>query len=306
MGGDLEAIKAQSWVNAELSSLRCKETSSRERVPFAIGVKTNRFYHATRARAMWEAYGHRLGHAVTFVSDGAMTEMEPGPFSVAVVEDHIDSRRKKAYVPPWRDPTVKTDEIDPFSLPQLTRRVAALVEVMYDCWHDRTDWYLIVDDDTFVRPGNVEQIISKLDPSIPQLLGVPTAADQFTRPAHQVKFGPSIHCGGSFIILSRGLVNQLVKYTRRCLAGPPRTTLAWYWDEVEFLGRCVWEFFRLNCTEPARLPVSKGELELGVALKVERKEEFDDLATYVQNSLNGKWKRLPFASLHPVEAAQMR
>jgi len=209
-------------------------------------------------------------------------------------------------VPPWRDSSVDPDEIDPFALPQLTRRVAALVEAMYSCWGNAADWFLIADDDTFVRPGFLESALEHLDAGEVHLLGMPTSSDRFVLPAHQQQHGASTHCGGSSVLLSRGLMARLVGHIEFCLAGPPRTTLSWYWDEVELLGRCLYEVLRVNCSEPPRRPVEAGELSLGLMMSVRTAAEFEALKDYVDGDLGGKWERLPFATLHPVEAGQMR
>merc|ERR1711862_993692 len=92
--------------------------------------------------------------------------------------------------------------------------------------------------------------LAKLDPSKLYLLGHPMSSDQFARQDHQQHFGPSAHCGGgSGVILSHAMVTSFIGHVLHCIEGPPRTTLAWYWDEVELLGRCVYEYLRLNCTD---------------------------------------------------------
>lgn len=289
-----------------LPSLKCHLPDAPTHPRLVVGVKTTRFYHSTRAKALWEAWGQQLGHALIFVTDGPMQEAADWPASVIVVEDIIDASRTEAYVPPWRVDGEDPDDVDPFRLPQLTRRVAAVLEAAQYCWGKQVRWFLLVDDDTFVRPDLLLKVLTGVDDTKPQLLGKPTSSDQFTLPAHMERFGPSVHCGGSNILLSWPLLDKVVDFAEGCLAGPGRTTLAWYWDEVELLGRCVYEQLHLNCSLPPNLPRLEGELDLGLMMSVSDVEDYNSLDAYVKTRLEGLWERLPIATLHPVEAPYMR
>mmetsp|Transcript_10028 Transcript_10028/g.22471 ORF Transcript_10028/g.22471 Transcript_10028/m.22471 type:complete len:366 (-) Transcript_10028:6-1103(-) len=291
--------------------IRCRDPAAPARFPLAVGVKTNRFYHATRAVALWEAWGHLVGHGLIFVSDAPLLEAEEGGWSAStvVVEDAIDDARQAAYVPPWREGGEDPKKIDPFALPQLTRRVAALAEALLFCFAEAADWFAIVDDDTFVRPALLSASLLRL-PSPekePQLLGVPTSSDRFTLAEHKEKYGSSMHCGGgSGVILSRSLLSGLGRILTACLDGPARTTLAWYWDEVELLGRCVYETYQLNCSEPAELQGSSEASNLGLMLGIRGQSELRELEAHVQKKLGGKWESLNIATLHPIPAEWMK
>ena len=102
------------------------------------------------------------------------------------------------------------------------------------------------------------------------------------------------------MLLSRGLALGLVHYTERCILGPPRTTLAWYWDEVEFLGRCVYEVAEINCSLP-----TNARQEPVVLFSVREESEWHILRSFVEEELQGRWSELNFATLHPVEAERM-
>merc|ERR1739848_414523 len=108
---------------------------------------------------------------------------------------NVDTHRAEAYLPPWRLKGSDAEDVDPFSLPQLVRRVAGLVSQMYECWHNTADWYAVVDDDSFVRVRELDSYLrhSGLDPRGFHLLGVPVSSEQFTRPHHWHRFGGSWH-----------------------------------------------------------------------------------------------------------------
>merc|ERR1712232_1267236 len=110
--------------------------------------------------------------------------------SVVVVENDVDDEREEAYKPPWRDRNTDPDTTDPTELPQLTRRVAALVEAMVTCWASRADWFIVVDDDTFVRPGILTEVLVNEDTGDLRMMGIPISSDAFALPVHQSLHGP--------------------------------------------------------------------------------------------------------------------
>mmetsp|Transcript_67273 Transcript_67273/g.161255 ORF Transcript_67273/g.161255 Transcript_67273/m.161255 type:complete len:404 (+) Transcript_67273:102-1313(+) len=297
-------------VNWELSRLHCKtssetSTSASSSPPsLVVGVKTTRFYHGSRAQVQWRSWTHKMHDAVIYATDGAFPEAEPWPASVLVVDDEVDLARESAYVPPWRRGGADSKQVDPYALPSLTLRVAALATAMYECWGNASSWFMIVDDDTFVRPELILAAVASLDAGEMHLLGIPSHSDSFSTASHLARFGPSLHCGGSNIVMSRALLEHVAAYAPICLHGPGRTTLPWYWDEVELLGRCVYETLRLNCSVPPQLPGADAQ---GLYLMMQSKGESDvnTLSEYVRANLDGAWDRLPIATLHPIGPVDM-
>eukprot|EP00929_Paragymnodinium_shiwhaense_P063914 TRINITY_DN31989_c0_g1_i2.p1 TRINITY_DN31989_c0_g1~~TRINITY_DN31989_c0_g1_i2.p1 ORF type:complete len:394 (+),score=68.48 TRINITY_DN31989_c0_g1_i2:140-1321(+) len=286
----------------------------------AIGVKTTNHYHKTRAAASFGAWG-RQSELLMFVTDkfeqpdSTATDDLPwhGHAETVLVETQADSQRQIPYLPPWRQGGQKASDIDPMSLPRLVRRVAELLKKMLECWGDQADWFFIVDDDTFVRVDRMQETIRSLglDASVPHLLGAPVFSEQFTRKRHWREHGASSHCGGGAgVLLSRGLLRDLVPKIELCLEGEPRTTLFWYWDEVELLGRCVYEFFRINCTDmesavretSSRTPDSEGPpLLWGI-----REGDWDLVPHLVESKATAAWKSMSTLTMHPVTADRQR
>ena len=215
---------------------------------FAVGIKTCGHYHATRTRAAYEAWARHVPRRI-FASDARNVDDPRVDRDTAVFRD---IPRAAPYEPPWArdDYDPDTDTTNPFTLPQLTRRVADLVERLHDRFAPLgTQWFLIVDDDTFVRVPALRRYLARLDPAVPQLLGAPTASDKFATPDSKARLGRSFHCGGGGgVLLSRALMASFRARVAECLSGTPHTTLFWYWDEVELLGRCLYDFERVNCT----------------------------------------------------------
>lgn len=96
----------------------------------------------------------------------------------------------------------------------LTKKLSEILKALHDRFIDEVDWFLITDDDTFVRVRPLQAFLSHLDPSQPHLIGGPVPTLPFLVDEDLKKFGVSYHCGGgSGIIMSRAtLVMQLAQY----------------------------------------------------------------------------------------------
>jgi hypothetical protein len=104
---------------------------------------------------------------------------------------------------------------------------------------DKVDWFLISDDDTFVRVAPLRAYLSHLNHNKPHLIGGPVSSLQFLLEHDLKRYGPSAHCGGgSGIVMSRETLRRLRPHVDACLTAK-HTLLNWYWDEVEF-ARCIY------------------------------------------------------------------
>ena len=109
-------------------------------------------------------------------------------------------------------------------------------------------WFLVVDDDTFVRVSALRHYLSRLDHRAPLIVGGVVPSDKFVT-RDRDGLGPSLHCGGgSGFALSRAALERVLPHLTSCLAAR-YTTLWWYWDEIE-LGRCLFHHLGINCTSP--------------------------------------------------------
>ena len=225
---------------------------------FALGLKTCKFFHDNRLKAVYQGWASRVQHRV-FGTDAMVQDPEIPSGEVVVVPDNRDS----PYYPPWSqnfegDP----DEIDPFSLPLLTAKMGGILEALWDRFEDKVDWFVVADDDTFIRVKPLQAYLSRLDHTQPLFIGTPVPSDQFLRPADLQRLGPSMHCGGGAgLIFSKAALRQLRPHIDACLQAH-HTILYWYSDEVEF-ARCLYEVAGLNCTSP--MPTWGGEVPGGMS-----------------------------------------
>ena len=204
---------------------------------FALGIKTCRFYHSTRLRALRAAWGHRVPlNRTVFGTDGALPEYAE---QALVVED---VPRDAPYRPPWaQEFSGSADDIDPFSLPRLTTRLYAMLRELHSRHANgaapgAVQWFVIVDDDTFVRVAALRHFLSFLDHTQPLSVGGLVPSDKFVVRDDNPRLGASVHCGGGAgFALSRAALERVLPHLDACLRAR-YTTLYWYWDEVE-LGR---------------------------------------------------------------------
>lgn len=78
------------------------------------------------------------------------------------------------------------------------------------------DWYIMIDDDSYIFLDNLKPVLDRLDPALDHYLGAPT---NFIGCDGVKKWGDSIYFahGGSGIVLSRGALTKMVKGIDGCL-----------------------------------------------------------------------------------------
>lgn len=238
----------------------------------AVAIKTCGAYQRTRLRTMlkswaWQAKPMRVIATDQPIVSKAVAENETVimgdvEYSETVTdEEYIGwlgeprflreaaSPRVAAYVPQWRerDELVRRAQAKRQDIPPaITRRVARALEVLYDAFAERAEWYLIVDDDTFVRFGPLRAYLATLNASTPMMVGTPVDSHQFLTSAAIASHGESTHCGGPSWAISRAALALLRPRLAECLRARD-VRLAWYYDEVT-LGRCLHSMLGLRCT----------------------------------------------------------
>ena len=176
---------------------------------------------------------------------GTMSDM-PGEMTIYLKESAFDRvelhgplpPREQPHVPEWRGgPAVA----EPHELPSLTRRTAGLLQAGHRRLRHRVDWYVVLDDDTFLRVDVLRGLLAQLDPGRPLMIGSPVDSSPFLRPADIEVHGMSRHCGGgSAWVMSRALMDTLVPRLDSCLEAR-HTRRWWYHDEVEIgRARAAW------------------------------------------------------------------
>ena len=131
--------------------------------------------------------------------------------------------------------------------PALTRRVARGLALLYDRFHgdNAVDWFLIADDDTFVRWRPLRAYLATLDARRPMMVGAPVPSERFLTRAARARRGGTTHCGGNAWALSAPALAALRPALARCVAARD-VVLSWYYDEI-VLGRCLHELLGLEC-----------------------------------------------------------
>eukprot|EP00941_MAST-03F_sp_MAST-3F-sp1_P000261 g261.t1 len=211
-----------------------------------MGVKTCQFY-SERLRAVEDSYGYLVKRRI-FGSDGE--NPDPTLNIRTVVEPDWT---EKVYIPPWahefKESGKTLDDVKPTDLPQLKKKLMTILKTLHDRFIEEVDWFLIVDDDTYVRVKPLEAYLSKLNPEEKWLIGSRVPSFPHLLREDYDRLGSSTHCGGGAgFILSRAALRAFYSRIDDCLASK-HTLLHWYWDEVEF-ARCMWDYFGVECMEP--------------------------------------------------------
>jgi hypothetical protein len=89
------------------------------------------------------------------------------------------------------------------------------VRVLYEKY-PQADWFIMIDDDTYIFLSNLEHYVKDLDPNEPHYLGF---RNMFRGCDGVKKFGdgPLFAHGGSGIIMSRKAVEMLLPYVDKCI-----------------------------------------------------------------------------------------
>ncbi len=106
------------------------------------------------------------------------------------------------------------------SMQKLARGLVMLVQMIaQSSYKDEIQWIMVMDDDTFVSPPNLELLISKYDAKRPLMIGQSTCGVGF--------------CGGAGYAISRALFNQFPSFIEKC---QPRPGVS---ESDQFVPQCI-------------------------------------------------------------------
>jgi len=89
------------------------------------------------------------------------------------------------------------------SMQKLARGLAMLVEkINQSSDKNEIQWIMVMDDDTFVSPPNLESLVSEYDAQHPFMIGQATCGQGF--------------CGGAGFVISKALFNQFPSFIKEC------------------------------------------------------------------------------------------
>lgn len=105
---------------------------------------------------------------------------------------------------------------------------------------DKYDWFIRIDDDSYLHMANLEPFLRKLDPNIPLMIG----SAGFGRSNEDLVEPNMTYCmGGTGIIFSRRLLFDIGPHLASCATGDIFTEH----EDIE-LGRCIWRRLGISCT----------------------------------------------------------
>lgn len=193
-----------------------------------IGVITSEKYLLTRAKTAFDTWGKKVDNIVFFVGAGCKID-HPGLLKMKVV---------KLPVPDNEYPPQK--------------KVFAMLKYMATNYIDQYHWFVRADDDVYIRDSQLQELLSKLDPSKKLYIGHPG----YGKPSNQgqLKLEPNeVYClGGPGVLFSRELLKALNPNLDFCLDAVDhydfKSSYLWYNEDVE-LSLCISRTLNIQCSQ---------------------------------------------------------
>jgi chondroitin sulfate synthase len=112
---------------------------------------------------------------------------------------------------------------------------------MYDNYLNDFDWFMRADDDLYIKPERLEELLRSLDSGKAHLIGQAGLGN--TLEYGQLSLGEGNYCmGGPGVIVSRETLSLVAPHLESCLLNLLTTH-----EDVE-LGRCIRQHVGITCT----------------------------------------------------------
>ena len=158
-----------------------------------VGVLTQQAYLSTRAKFLYETWGNKMDKLVFFVGEDCV-------------------------VPPDLSylPVIKLKGVPDEVYPPL-KKTFAVMTYMYDHFLGQYNWFIRADDDVYIRPNKLKQLLSNMAPSEKIYLGRGgTGRKEDIDRLHLLP--QELYCmGGPGIILSMAALRELGPHLDMCL-----------------------------------------------------------------------------------------
>ncbi|KAJ3074674.1 hypothetical protein HDU98_010564 [Podochytrium sp. JEL0797] len=186
---------------------------------FSIGVGSQWIVHDVVSGANHDS-DSAAGDSSQYPPDVSGDKKRAIDAAVLAIAQHPSIKSKDSLVPDWKSPGWKSDANK--NLPGLKK--------LYETF-PQSDWYMMIDDDTYVFLDNLMDHLNSLDPNEPIYTG---RATSFVGCDGVIEHGdgPAFGHGGSGYILSRAAMRKLMsKFTHlnkkysSCWAGDIRVAL---------------------------------------------------------------------------------
>ena len=172
------------------------ETGTREQL--FVGVLTQGEYLLTRAKAVYETWGGQVDKLVFFVGEDCAV-----PASLS----HL--------------PIVKLPGVADHVYPPLLKAFAVL-QHMYTHHVNQFHWFVRADDDMYLRPDKLRQVLGQMDPSEHAYLGLSGRGRKEDLERLQLGEGERYCLGGPGIFMSRATLAGLGPHLDNCLTAGMR------------------------------------------------------------------------------------
>ena len=180
-----------------------------------IGVMTAQKYLDTRAKSVYETWGHSIPGKMSFFSRSGSSSLFTLPLvSLPGVDDSYPPQ-KKSFM---------------------------MLKFMHDNYIDKFEWFMRVDDDVYIKPEKIEPFLRSLNSSVPQFIGQAGLGNKDEFGLLSLDYDENFCMGGPGIVMSRETLRLVVPHIGYCLKNLYSTH-----EDVE-IGRCVRKFANISCT----------------------------------------------------------
>ena len=158
-----------------------------------VGVLTQQAYLYTRAKQLYETWGRKMDKLVFFVGEDCVVPPDLSYLPVIKLEGILDN----VYPP--------------------LKKTFAVMTYMYDHFLGQYDWFIRADDDVYIRPKKLKQLLSNMAPSEKIYLGRGGTGRKEDMDRLHLLPQERYCMGGPGVILSVTTLRELGPHLDRCL-----------------------------------------------------------------------------------------
>lgn len=183
-----------------------------------VGVITAEKYLATRAVAVYKTWGSDIPGKIAFFSS--------------------EESKRPANMPDL--PLVSLPNVDDSYPPQ--KKSFLMLKYMWEKYGDHFEWFFRADDDVYIRPDKIEDLLRSLDSKKLYFIGQAGKGNPEEFGLLSLEEDENFCMGGPGMIMSRETLSRMAPHIKHCLHNLFTTH-----EDVE-VGRCVQKFAGVPCT----------------------------------------------------------
>ncbi|XP_044756530.1 chondroitin sulfate synthase 1 isoform X2 [Coccinella septempunctata] len=197
-----------------LQPRRLTWSSNRDMNLIMVGVMTAPKYFNTRAKAVYNTWGREVPGDIMFYSSEGSRSLDIPLIALKDVDDSYPPQKKSLM----------------------------MLKHMHDNYINKYEWFMRADDDVYVRPDRLEELLRSVDSRKTWFIGQTGRGNSEEFGLLSLDSDENFCMGGPGVIFSRETLKRVAPFVEDCLRHLYTTH-----EDVE-LGRCVRRFAGVSCT----------------------------------------------------------